>query len=108
MQVRLTCCLQRESHFADRQIFTLAKVAGLLVIICSAFQWGGRAAAPADRFAGGFSLTSFAVALIASLPADAGWVQLKSLVAGEIRNPQRNVLFALALGSITCIAIYVL
>ena len=36
-----------------------------------------------------------------------GWVQL-SFVAGEIRNPQRNVLFALAFGSIACIAIYLL
>ena len=31
-----------------------------------------------------------------------------SFVAGEIRNPQRNVLFALAFGSIACIAIYLL
>lgn len=36
-----------------------------------------------------------------------GWVQL-SFVAGEIRNPQRNVLWALALGSAACTVIYVL
>ena len=50
---------------------------------------------------------SFGVALIACVLAYDGWVQLAS-VAGEIRNPQRNVLLALAFGSAACIAIYVL
>ncbi len=36
-----------------------------------------------------------------------GWVQL-SFVSGEIRNPRRNILLALALGSAVCIAIYLL
>jgi APA family basic amino acid/polyamine antiporter len=36
-----------------------------------------------------------------------GWVQL-SFVAGEIRNPQRNILWALAIGSAACTAVYVL
>ena len=31
-----------------------------------------------------------------------------SFVAGEIRDPQRNVFFALTLGSVACIAIYLL
>jgi APA family basic amino acid/polyamine antiporter len=55
----------------------------------------------------GFTLDSFGIALIACLLAYDGWVQL-SFVAGEIRNPQRNMLFALAFGSIACIAIYLL
>src|SRR5204863_576287 len=44
---------------------------------------------------------------IASLLAYDGWVQL-TFVAGEIRNPQRNVFLALTLGSVACIAIYLL
>src|SRR5246127_5189736 len=90
-----------------QKTFTLAKVAGLLVIICSALLWNGKVASPAEKVAVGFSVSSFGVALIASLLAYDGWVQL-SFVAGEIRNPQRNVLFALVLGSVACIAIYLL
>jgi APA family basic amino acid/polyamine antiporter len=56
---------------------------------------------------GGFSLSGFGVALIACLLACDGWVQL-SFVAGEIRNPQRNILLALAIGSAVCTAIYLL
>jgi basic amino acid/polyamine antiporter, APA family len=90
-----------------QKLFTFAKIAGLLVIVGSAFLWKGHAAAPANAESVGFSLSSFGVALIPALLAYDGWVQL-SFVAGEIRNPQRNVLVALALGSIVCIAIYLL
>jgi APA family basic amino acid/polyamine antiporter len=89
-----------------QNIFTFAKVAGLLLIIGSVFFFGGKAAAsPAATT--GFSISSFGVALIASLLAYDGWVQL-SFVAGEIRDPQRNVHRALALGSAACIVIYLL
>ena len=90
-----------------QKIFTLAKIVGLVVIICSAFLWSGKPAPPANQVASGLSLSSFGVALIASLLAYDGWVQL-SFVAGEIRNPKRNVFLALALGSVVCIAIYLL
>ena len=90
-----------------QKVFTLAKVSGLLLIVCSAFLWGSKAAPATDGVGGGVNLNSFGVALIACLLAYDGWVQL-SFVAGEIRNPQRNVLFALAFGSLACIAIYLL
>jgi basic amino acid/polyamine antiporter, APA family len=90
-----------------QKTFTLAKVIGLLIIICSALLWGSRAASPVPGAAGGFSISSFGIALIASLLAYDGWVQL-TFVAGEIRNPQRNVFVSLALGSVVCIAIYLL
>lgn len=89
-----------------QNIFTLAKVAGLLAIVGAAFFWGGKAA-PAALSPAGFSVGSFGVALIACVLAYDGWVQL-SFVAGEIRNPQRNLLVALALGTAACIAIYLL
>jgi APA family basic amino acid/polyamine antiporter len=47
------------------------------------------------------------VALIACLLCYDGWVQL-SFVAGEIRDPQRNVLRALAIGSAAVMLIYLL
>jgi APA family basic amino acid/polyamine antiporter len=89
-----------------QKTFTLAKVIGLLVIICSAFLWGSKASTT-EAVAGGISVSSFGVALIASLLAYDGWVQL-TFVAGEIRNPRRNVFLALTLGSVACIAIYLL
>ncbi len=47
------------------------------------------------------------MALIACLLAYDGWVQL-SFVAGEIRDPQRNVVRALAIGTLGVTAIYLL
>jgi basic amino acid/polyamine antiporter, APA family len=90
-----------------QKTFTLAKVTGLLVIICSALLWGSKAASTPEGVAGGISVSRFGVALIASLLAYDGWVQL-TFVAGEIRNPRRNVFLALTLGSVACIAIYLL
>lgn len=90
-----------------QKIFTLAKVGGLLVIIVSAFLWSGKAAPHLAWNVGSFSLSSFGVALIACVLAYDGWVQL-SFVAGEIRNPQRNVVLALAGGTAIIIAIYLL
>jgi basic amino acid/polyamine antiporter, APA family len=90
-----------------QNIFTLAKIAGLLLIIGAAFLWSGHSESLATAPHVPFSLSSFGVALIACVLAYDGWVQL-SFVAGEIRNPQRNIFLALALGSAACIVIYLL
>jgi APA family basic amino acid/polyamine antiporter len=90
-----------------QKTFTAAKVAGLLLIIGGAFLAGGRAAAAAPAAPGPASLGSFGVALVACLLAYDGWVNV-SFVAGEVRNPERNVLRALALGSAACMALYLL
>jgi APA family basic amino acid/polyamine antiporter len=91
---------------AVQKSFTAAKVLGLMLIVSSAFV--ARGVAPeAGTATGAVTASSFGVALIACLLAYDGWVQL-SFVAGEIRNPERNVLRALALGSIGCMAIYLL
>ena len=90
-----------------QKAFTLAKVAGLLIIIGGAFFWGGKAAPAPAATTAAFSFSSFGIALIASLLAYDGWVQV-SFVAGEIRNPRRNILLALALGELAVIAIYLL
>lgn len=92
---------------AVQNIFTLAKVAGLLMIVGAAFLWSGKSAPAPMAAPAHFSIGSFGVALIACVLAYDGWVQL-SFVAGEIRNPKRNVLLALALGTAACIAIYLL
>ena len=86
--------------------FTLAKVAGLLVIVGSALFYRGHPSAAAAG-APSFSIANAGVALIACLLAYDSWVSV-SFVAGEIKNPQRNVLLALVLGMGICIAIYFL
>jgi APA family basic amino acid/polyamine antiporter len=86
--------------------FALAKLVGILVIVGRAFLFGhahGSAPAPVAPI----TLSSFGVALIACLLAYDGWVQM-SFVAGEIKNPQRNILFALGFGIATVMAVYVL
>ena len=87
--------------------FSLAKVVGAFVIIIPAILFGGHAAAAATPAVPSASLSSFGVALIACLLAYDGWVQL-SFVAGEIRDPQRNVVRALAIGTLGVTAIYLL
>lgn len=87
--------------------FTFAKVAGLLIIIGGALFFRGGVATSTPAVEIPFSFTHFGVALIACLLAYDGWVQM-SFVAGEIKNPSRNILLALALGVGACIAIYML
>lgn len=94
---------------AFQNLFTAAKIAGLLLIVGSAFLWSGKAAAATvtTGSGSGFSFSSFGIALVAAVLAYDGWVQV-SFVAGEIRDPQRNILRALAIGVMICIAVYLL
>lgn len=86
--------------------FAAAKLIGILTIVGSAFLFGHAAAAPAAT-AAPVTFSSFGVALIACLLAYDGWVQM-SFVAGEIKNPRRNILFALGFGIAAVIAVYLL
>lgn len=87
--------------------FTLAKVVGILIIISAALLLAPGTPRHVAAAAPGISPGNFGVALIACLLAYDGWVQL-SFVAGEIRNPRRNVVRALMLGTLAVMAIYVL
>ena len=86
--------------------FTSAKVLGLMIIIVGALFFRGTAQ-PGPAAVQQFSLSHFGVALIACLLAYDGWVQM-TFVAGEIKDPKRNILRALVLGVGVCIAIYML
>jgi len=86
--------------------FAAAKLAGILVIAGSAFLFGHASAAPAAATVP-VTLSSFGVALIACLLAYDGWVQM-SFVAGEIKNPRRNILLALAFGIAAVMTVYLL
>jgi basic amino acid/polyamine antiporter, APA family len=91
-----------------QKAFTSAKLIGLAIILGSALFYRGNPAVAAPVSAAvPFSLSHFGVALIACLLAYDGWVQV-TYVAGEIKNPNRNILMALAGGVGGCIIIYVL
>lgn len=87
--------------------FTVAKVMGLLIIVAAALLWGRHNPAGMGAHQSGITMSSFGVALIACLLAYDGWVQL-TFVAGEIRNPKRNVVQALSAGTLGVIAIYLI
>jgi APA family basic amino acid/polyamine antiporter len=89
-----------------QKCFTAAKLVGIFVIVVSAFVVAApaRTAVPETH---AVSASSFGVALIACLLAYDGWVQM-SFVAGEIKNPRRNILLALGCGIAVVAGVYVL
>ena len=57
--------------------------------------------------AGSFSIAAFGLALVSVLWAYDGWADL-SFVAGEVKDPRRNMPRALIIGTMAVIAIYLL
>jgi len=88
-----------------QKAFTSAKLIGLLIIIGSALLYRGSPAAVAWGAAVPLSLGHFGIALVACLLSYDGWMQV-TYVAGEIKNPNRNILWALAGGMGVVILIY--
>ncbi len=89
---------------------TIGKTAGLAFVIIIAFaialpQTGGNFT-PATP-PGSFAMGAFGLALVSCLWAYDGWGDI-SYVAGEVREPQRNLPRALIGGTLTVIVIYVL
>ena len=90
---------------AAQKALTFLKLGGLAILIGGAFWHPAHAAAAPP--AAGFSVSRFGVAMIAGLLSYDGWVAL-SFVAGEVRNPKRNLALGLALGVGVVMAVYVL
>lgn len=88
---------------AAQNLFNALKVIGLLALIGGALASGQTA--PPESSA--FSWSGVGVAAISCLFAYEGWSGV-SFVAGEVRDPERNVPRALALGLAAVIALYVL
>lgn len=90
-------------------IFTSAKVIGLIVLILAAFlsakgnTMNMRPWWPEQWTAS--MLPAFGLAMVSALWAYDGWIHV-TLTAGEIKNPQRNVPLALLIGTIAIIALY--
>jgi APA family basic amino acid/polyamine antiporter len=90
-------------------LFTLLKVAIIIGIVAVGFSYsGGTWANFATEFAGAKGgIAGFFAALVAALWAYDGWNDL-NMVAGEIRNPQRNIPLSLIWGVATVGALYIL
>jgi len=91
---------------AVQNLFTFLKIGGLVVLIAASFLYV-HPAASATGPTPPIALSSFGVAMIACVLSYDGWVAL-SFVAGEVRNPKRNLTLAVAIGLATVIVVYVL
>jgi basic amino acid/polyamine antiporter, APA family len=90
---------------AVQNLFTVLKLGGLVVLIAAAF-WAPAASVPA-AVPVAFHAAAFGTAMIACLWAYEGWYCV-SFVAGEVRNPQRNIPRALAFGTGFVVLLYTL
>src|SRR5258708_29935136 len=90
-------------------LFTLLKVATIVGVVAVGFSYhGGTWANFATEFVGAKGgVAGFFTALVAALWAYDGWNDL-NMVAGEVRNPQRNVPLALIWGVATVGLLYIL
>jgi APA family basic amino acid/polyamine antiporter len=91
---------------AVQNLFTFLKLAGLAVLIGAALVHGNSAGAMPGAGAP-FSISAFGVAMISCLLSYDGWVAL-SFMAGEVKNPRRNLTLAAAIGLSAVIGVYVL
>jgi APA family basic amino acid/polyamine antiporter len=90
-------------------IFTLLKIAMILVIVVVGFSYSGGSLA---NFRGEFTgakggIAGFMAALIAALWAYDGWNDL-TMVSAEVKDPQRNLPMALIFGVGTVAVLYLL
>jgi APA family basic amino acid/polyamine antiporter len=86
---------------------TVVKVALILFIIVAGLGWGHRAVEAAPMPGTALSFAGFFAAMVAALWAYDGWNNV-SMVASEIREPQRNLPLALIWGTLAVVIIYIL
>ncbi len=89
-----------------QNLFTALKVGGLLTLIASAFLHTGAPAVSAPMTTP-LTVNGLVVAMLGCFVAYDGW-QYVAFVAGEIRNPKRNIPLSLALGTGVVILFYLL
>jgi basic amino acid/polyamine antiporter, APA family len=91
-----------------QNILTLAKLAGLLAVVVIGFGYSSPVLSAAGESAsGGAATADWARAMIFILYAYGGWNDM-AYVSAEVRDPNRNIVRALLLGTATVTAIYVL
>ena len=87
-----------------QRVFTTAKIAGLVIVIGAAALYT-QGPTDAQAAAQPLSYTGIGVAMAACLMAYNGWSYV-SFVAGEVKNPQRNLPASLLLAMIAVIILY--
>jgi APA family basic amino acid/polyamine antiporter len=87
-----------------QNMFAFLKIGGILLLI------GAALLSPVNHWSepqsGSWTISQFGAAMIACLLTYDGWIAL-SLVAGEVKNPQRNLPLGLIAGIGVCIVLYV-
>lgn len=96
----------REGAWVQRT-FTYLKIGALLVLIAAAFLSPHSAPAVSASASPPVSLAHFGVAMAACLMAYNGWSYV-SFVAGEVRDPHKNLLRSLVIGMAAVAILYVL
>ncbi len=94
----------KEAAWVQR-MFTGLKVVALAILVGAAF-FSGHSAAAGESAPGPTGLPHFGVAMAACLMAYNGWSYV-SFVAGEVRDPQRNLLRSLVIGMAVVAVLYI-
>jgi len=95
----------REGAWVQRT-FTGLKIGALLVLIAAAFLAPHPSPVAASSDHPPFSFAGFGVGMAACLMAYNGWSYV-TFVAGEVRDPQRNLLRAIVIGMATVMVLYI-
>lgn len=97
-----------------QNIFTIAKVLALLLLVILGLYFGMNGHGSAENFSPAFpdvigwtTISIFGAALTGSLFSADAWNNI-TFTAGEVRNPQRNLPLSLLIGTATVIGIYIL
>jgi len=90
-----------------QNVFTAMKVGGLAVLIGSAFLYRTPAVHLANQAPASLSVHGVIVVMLGCFLAYDGW-QYIAFVAGEVRDPKRNIPLSLALGTGAVIVLYLL
>ena len=94
--------------FSD--VFTIAKLAAILGIIAVGLGWGSSSTTHFTQFYGilnhGLS-GGLAIAMVSVLWSCGGW-QHASFASSEVKDPQRNVPYAMVMGAAVVVVLYIL
>lgn len=88
-----------------QNLATLLKLIAVIAVVVAGLAFSGAAPPPAAVTAA--TTSSLGSAMLPVLFAYSGWFYINN-IAGEIRDPQRNIPRALVLGMLTCTACYLL
>jgi APA family basic amino acid/polyamine antiporter len=96
-----------EQGVTVQNVLTVSKIAGLGILIGAVFASGEPSSLEWSFALDGFSWKHLGMAIVACTFAYDGWVAI-SFVAGEVKEPKRNLPLSLFLGTAILITIYLL